>query len=209
MTKTLYFEGAGCVPRGEVENCRIRTAFHNDKGEAIYLELIGVEVTKKSVKSIQKYENAGFVDSCFYIRGDDDDNNHTIHHRNSKTFEYSKQGILNIVNSLECSFDSVVILPSLAGYRVHGNNRGYNFGDEFKFNAERTERAEVIRQHFYDIEKNEGKQFPNLSLWVDDENVEILHLFRHFNGYNRHWVIKNVEDWAGTVEEIVLGRYGC
>ena len=29
MKKTLYFEGAGCVPRNDVENCRIRTAFTN------------------------------------------------------------------------------------------------------------------------------------------------------------------------------------
>ena len=44
--KTLYFEGAGCFNVSEYldpefrGNPRIRTAFRNDKGAAIYLELI-------------------------------------------------------------------------------------------------------------------------------------------------------------------------
>jgi len=50
--KTLYFECAGCVPCGEVENCRIRTAFHNDEGKAIYLEVTGNERTKTHTKTI-------------------------------------------------------------------------------------------------------------------------------------------------------------
>lgn len=33
MSKTLYFEGAGCISAGEVANCRIRTAFTNDDGK--------------------------------------------------------------------------------------------------------------------------------------------------------------------------------
>lgn len=207
--KKLDFEGAGCVECGEVENCRIRTAFHSDKGEAIYLEMTGIEVTKHSSKSLQKYTFAGFVDSCHYILGDDDENKHSIYHRNLKTFEYTKAEILNFVNSLGCSFDEVVILPDLAGYRVFKDNGGYNFGDEFAFNAEQTARAEEIKKHFYDLEKSEGKQYPNLSLWVDQGNPEILHLLRHFNGYNKHWEIHNVENWIETIEETKLGRYAC
>jgi hypothetical protein len=140
MTKILYFEGAGCVPRGEVENCRIRTAFTNDKGEKIYLEMSGIEVTKNSSKkSIAEYTNAGFIDSCHYITNEgDDENKHSIYHRNTKTFEYTKLEILNIVNSLGCSFDEVAILPDLAGYRVFKDREGYSFGDEFRFNQELT-----------------------------------------------------------------------
>jgi len=60
--KTLYFEGAGSATRGNMENCRIRTAFHSDNGESIYLEMSGVEVTKNSPKCIQMHTYAGFVD---------------------------------------------------------------------------------------------------------------------------------------------------
>ena len=44
--KVLFFEGAGTVERGEVANCRIRTAFINDEGEKCYVELSGNEVHK-------------------------------------------------------------------------------------------------------------------------------------------------------------------
>ena len=37
MSKVLYFEGAGCVPCNDVENCRIRTAFTNNEGEKVYI----------------------------------------------------------------------------------------------------------------------------------------------------------------------------
>ncbi len=42
MSKTLYFEGAGwdgCKAEYNGVNCRIRTAFHNNDGRMIYLEL--------------------------------------------------------------------------------------------------------------------------------------------------------------------------
>lgn len=207
--KTLYFEGAGYVPRGEVENCRIRTAFHNDKGEAIYLEILGVEVTKHSAPSLKKYNYAGIVDFCHYILGDDDANKHSIKEARDKTFEYTKANILRFINSLGCSFDQVVILPDLAGYRVFKDGGGYNFGDEFQYNAELTARAEEIRTHFYNLEKSEGKEFPNFSLWVDENNPELLHLLRHFSGYNRHWTITNCENWKDTITETKLGKYGC
>lgn len=93
MMKTLFFEGAGNVPRGNVENCRIRTAFTNDNGEKIYLELSGVEVGKHTSDRLRNFQYIGFVNSCFYIKGsDDDENNYRLNHE-YKNFEYSKQGI--------------------------------------------------------------------------------------------------------------------
>ena len=206
--KTLYFEGAGCVPRGEVENCRIRTAFHADNGDAIYLEIIGVEATKRHTKK-HEVKHIGFVDSCHYILGDDDENKHSIHNRNDKTFEYTKAEILNLVNSLGCSFDKVIVLPDLAGYRVFKDGDGYNYGDEFKFNPALTARAEEIKTYFYELEKSEGKKYPSLSIWVDQDEPEKLHLLRHFNGYNKHWLIINCENWQETITETKLSRYAC
>lgn len=211
MAKTLYFEGAGLEGTGnpEVGNCRIRTAFHNDKGEAIYLEINGFEVSQKSASFLKKYQYAGMVDSCHYILGDDDENKHSIKDARHNTFEYTTAEIRKFVNSLGCSFGTVVILPDLAGYRVFKEHEGHNFGDEFQFNAERTARAKEVRQYFYDLEKSEGKEYPNLSLWVDQDSPEMLHLLRHFSGYNKHWVIQNVENWQETVRETILGKYAC
>lgn len=209
MTKTLYFEGAGCVPRGEVENCRIRTAFRDNKGEPIYLEMNGFEVTKYTAKIYKDFKNVGIITSCCYIKNDDDENNHSIKEMRNKTFEYTKESILNLVNSLGCSFDEVVILPDLAGYRVFREGGGHNFGDKFKFNAELTARAERIKTYFYELEKRDGKKYPNFSLWVDDKDPELLHLLRHFPGYNRHWEIRNTKNWKETMKEIKLGRYAC
>ena len=208
--KTLYFEGAGCAECGEVENCRIRTAFHSGKNEPIYLEITGFEVTKNTAKCYANYENVGIIDSCHYIIGDDDENKHSVSDTRGKSFEYTHADILYFVNSLGCSFDAVVILPHLAGYRVFkGGFNGYNYGDEFQYNKALTHHAEEIEQHFDALEKSEGKQYPNFSLWVDSERPETLHLLRHFNGYNKHWSISNVENWQETIAETTLGKYAC
>ena len=207
--RTLYFEGAGCVPRGEVENCRIRTAFHNNNGKAIYLEMSGTEVTKHSGSNVKKFKVAGFVSSCHYILGDDDENKHSIRRLNNAVFEYTKANILEIVNSLGCSFDEIVILSDLAGYRVFNDGEGHNFGDEFQPNQANTARAEEIHKYFYQLEKSEGKQYPNFSLWVDETDPDMLHLLRHYNGYNKHWTIRNTDNWQTTIEETTLGRCAC
>ena len=207
-SKVLYFEGAGCVPRGEVENCRIRTAFTNRVGKKIYLELSGFEVTKSSPTAFHAYKNAAMVDHCFYITGDDDDcNKHSAGEWRS-TFEYTKFNILSYVNSLNCSFDEVVILPDLAGYRVHKEGKEYNYGDTFEYNEELTKIRQAIYTYYYELEKGEGKKYPNFSLWVDKDNNNQLHLLRHFMGYNKHWLITLIgNDWEAV--EAPLGHSGC
>jgi len=234
--KTLYFEGAGWagadISKATVGNCRIRTAFHNDAGKAFYVEMSACEVTKHSADRIKHLKYAGFVTDCFYITGSPDDcNQHSIHSRNDVSFEYNKENILKFVNRLGCSFGAIEVLPDLAGYRVfkekfaYGTEQ-YNYGDEFQHNAELTKRAEEINRYFYDMEKKErqadrtagtrkfvhspsGACYPNFSLWVDENDPALLHLLRHYNGYNRHWTIKNAEDWQDTITEKKLGKYAC
>lgn len=205
--KTLYFEGAGCVPVGEVENCRIRTAFTNNNGKQIYLEITGLEKKNKKGES----EFIGFIDSCHYITNEnpnDDENKNRIYPRNGETFKYTKENILKFVNSLSCNFDAVVILPDLGGYRVFKEKDGHNFGDKFQFNAELTVKRQGIYEHFYAIEKAEKKEYPNFSLWTDEEDINILHLLRHFNGYNKHWRVDiSGEGWK--IEETKLNKYAC
>ncbi len=206
--KTLFFEGAGCVPRGEVENCRIRTAFTNDAGERIYLEMSGFEVTKRSSKAYKGYSYAGVILHCHYITdGTDDANKHPTGLRNT-VFEYTKDAVLAQVNSLNCSFDQVVILPDRAGYRVFKDKQGLNYGDEFTYDAELTARRQEIYLHFDELEKSEGKKYPNFSLWVDEDRTDILHLLRHFEGYNKHWTITITDDGWEAVES-KLGKCAC
>lgn len=215
--KTLYFEGAGMegTQRNDVENCRIRTAFTNDKGEKIYLELGGTEVTKYTQKLYNFDTCVGYVDSCHYITGGkDDENENAIFRRNREVFEYTKQNILNFVNKkLNCSFDSVIILGDLSGYQVFKEDKKsekYNYGDEFQHDKLLEELRSKIFAYFYNLEKSEGKQYPNFSLWVDENDKHLLHLLRHFNGYNKHWSIRtDVNNWEGTIKETKLGKYAC
>jgi hypothetical protein len=209
--KTLYFEGAGCVPCGEVANCRIRTAFTNNEGRKIYLELTGLEISGRSSNHLKIYKYAGFVDACHYITGGkDDENENSIFPKNGKVFEYTVQNILDFINSeLHCRFDNIVVLPNLAGYRVFKEQHGeYNYGDEFVYNAELTAKRTMIYQYFYNIEKSEKKEYPNFSLWVDPDDKNKLHLLRHFNDYNKHWLIY-INDKSWNAEETILGKCAC
>ena len=138
--------------------------------------------------------------------------------------------ILKFVNSLGASFDAIEVLPNLAGYRVHAGGGKCNFGDEFPYDADLTAKRLAIHDEIYAIEKAEreedrekprherrfvhgpgyGKVYPNFSLWVDDKDPEVLHLLRHFNGFNKHWTINAAaENWKETMTECELGRYGC
>lgn len=225
--KTLYFEGAGCewTQTGEIPNCRIRTAFNNDKGEKVYLEILGTVKTVADAKKYKRYqgyevgEAIGFIDACFYITEDkeiDDCNESRLQYEVNGNISYSYDGILKFVNEqCGCSFDEVVILNGLSGYRVFsdkGRNtiESYNYGDEFEYDAELEKKRNEIKAHYHDLEKSEGKKYPNFSLWVDADDKHLLHLLRHFNGYNKHWSIRtDTDNWKDTVEETTLGKCAC
>lgn len=241
--KTLCFEGAGWsgadISKATIGNCRIRTAFHLDDGRAVYLEINGFERTKHSMWRPWQY--TGYVDTCFYITDDvpnDDENNHRIRLKdNDRVFEYTEASILRLVNNLGASFDAIKVLPDLGGYRVFPEKRscqgpdGYYYGDEFQYDPEMIARREAVYDKIYDIEKDEllcdramnGHKFahspgsvdyPTFSLWVDEFDPGLLHLLRHFIGYNKHWSIRTdvgdkLEDWMATAKETRLGKYGC
>lgn len=132
--KVLFFEGAGCVERGTVENCRIRTAFTNNEGKGIYLELWGIEVTKNSPERYKVYEYAGVVDYCYEVLESGEQFRFDIE---EKTFNYSKRGILDFVNeNLNCSFTEIKVLDTFDGYRVHKDGGGYNFIEDFEYKPE-------------------------------------------------------------------------
>lgn len=170
--KTLYFEGAGCVPRGDVENCRIRTAFKNDKGQRFYLELTGIETHEKSTERHKQFTNIGFVDFCYELGADGEKLRYDIEKQN---YEYSKAGILEFVNTeLGCSFDAIKVTDVFYGYHVHGKGRT-NFMEDHNFDSGKAHRARVG----YAILDNEVRRklnarYSKISLVeVGDESVTV------------------------------------
>lgn len=240
--KILHFEGAGWsnadISKATIGNCRIRTAVHLDDGRAVYLEIIGSERTRYSSPKIQKWPYTGFVDSCFYItdeKPNDDENKHRIRLTDrQRIFEYTEKSILKLLKKLGASFDAIKVVSDLGGYRVfkekfaHAPDQ-YNYGDEFIYDEEMISRRQMVYNKIYEIEKaelaedraNRGDKFahspgpidyPNFSLWVDEEDAGVLHLLRHFNGYNKHWIIRTdcgetLDDWMGSMTETPLGQY--
>ena len=169
--KVLYFEGAGCVPRGDVENCRIRTAFINDKGKSIYLE-----ITSKAVpKGFPDSWAYGFIDYCHYITNSKpnyDFEEHRLPIECKGRFEYSKSGILKLVNEeLHCSFEKMIVTDIFDGYHVHANGGRYNMMDNFIYCSEHAEKA---RNAFHEIDmqvrKQLGEKYSQISLNAVESN---------------------------------------
>jgi hypothetical protein len=180
--KTLYFEGAGWsgadISKATVGNCRIRTAFHLNDGTPVYLEIIACEVTRKNPPaSYRGLKYAGIVDDFHII---DEDGKARYRNNNFTPFEYNHAGILALVNSLGCSFEAIEVLPDLGGYRVHADNGGYNFGDEFQADRQLIARRDEVEAYLVEQERQRtGRKYPACSVWVDDEDPAILHYNNH------------------------------
>lgn len=197
MNKTLYFEGAGYNGvNAEYNglNCRIRTAFHNNDGKMIYLELIGCHPNEYQAKEPKKNKVAlpstyMYVDSATYITDDpeiDDCNDSrikTIAYDEMLKTEYILKNIRDFVNAqFNCSFDNVVILDDLAGYRVFTNNKKigwgtsarYNFGDQFVYDEDLTKRriAKVaeLTEHFKEIF---NQKYDNTSYYIKNGKLTV------------------------------------
>lgn len=164
--KILYFEGAGCVSCNDVENCRIRTAFTNKEGKKIYIEFLsGYKHTRKKNGKIVSEPGYLTCDFCYYITDDpqiDDCNKSRLSCERNMELEkvkYTKENILAFVNKYcNADLEEIVILDSLAGYRVHRDSgryntpERYNFGDEFNYDAnltyKRREKVEEMKKEF-------------------------------------------------------------
>lgn len=173
VVKTLFFEGAGAVERGDVENCRIRTAFTNNDGKKFYLELWGVEVNERTPAKWKQYKNAGIVDYCYEITQDGERYLIDIERRD---FEYSKLGILNFVNLyLNCNFTDIKILDEFDCYFVNKGNGKHNFIEDYTYNEKRSQAA---RKAFYDIDmeirKKMSEKYAQIQLIdVKDESITV------------------------------------
>lgn len=158
MTKEriLFFEGAGCVPAGDIDNCRIRTAFINNDGKKIYIEMMnGCRYEDKKGKTVKSSDNALYIDYCHYVTGDPEDCNinRLDIERNqhiSKNFDYCKKDILEIINkNCNCDFTDLQVLSEFENYRVHAGNHQYNLMDNHILNPERTQKRQAAYDDMY------------------------------------------------------------
>lgn len=187
MKKILYFEGAGCVPCNNVENCRIRTAFTNKEGRKIYIEFLSVyKHTRKGNGEVVPELGYLSCDACFYITDNpeiDDCNKSRLACERNQEIEkvkYTKENILAFVNAhCNTDFDEIVVLDDLAGYRVFADtnkritSKGYNFGDVFDYDMDLTRKrrakVEEMKKEFCALFNQE---YDNTSYYI--ENGELV-----------------------------------
>lgn len=185
--KVLYFEGAGCVPCNNVENCRIRTAFTNRDGKKIYIELLSG--CKNRIKYPKIISEDGYLccNYCHYITEDPeiDDCNYSRldceRNQNMEKLKYTKENILTFVNeNCNADFEEVVILDSLAGFCVHSDSgkyntpERYNYGDVFNYDAEltrrRREKVEEMKKEFCVLF---NQKYDNTSYYIENGNLTV------------------------------------
>lgn len=179
-TNILYFDGAGVDnTSNNLGNCRIRTAFKNDDGRAVYLELTSYTVHKyydhKKNRRYREYPagtELGFISHCFYITGGHDDENKNridIENEPYVSYEpmiYDAKNILALVNSkLNCSFTGIEVLTWLSGYTPFDGSGGHNMANDFiNIPARTAERVrvyeEVAKEYFDEIYQNHIKNDP-------------------------------------------------
>lgn len=172
--KVLYFESAGMegTQYNDVENCRIRTAFTNNLGQKIYIELTSGHMSNNKKGPEFHYIACNY---CHYITEDperDDCNCSRLACNSKPGIEWTKANILKFVNeNCNCDFTEVVILHGLAGYYVFSGDRKVNKGikmmEDFNYDAELTDRRIAkraeLKEHF---EKLFNQKYDNTSYYI-------------------------------------------
>ncbi|HFL2524753.1 TPA: hypothetical protein ACG3IY_001219 [Clostridioides difficile] len=177
MKKILLFEGAAMniyEEGSDVGNYRIRTAFINDNGDKIYLELGGNLQNCKTSKRFGWYTH---IDHCFNISVSNDENVSRIKLNNTFFKGYSKRDLTNYINeNLNCKFDTIEVLDWMEGYRVHGKNRNeFNLMDDHKLNRKRTiARNKAYEKIDKEIREKLGEKYSKISLdSMDEDSITI------------------------------------
>lgn len=172
MKKVLYFEGAGMSIYEEgsnVGNYRIRTAFLDDEGNSIYLELGGHEFNDK-----KRSEWRSHIDHVFYIPQNDEEKTYEYPKNDMKG--YSKEEITKWVNkTFNTNFDTIEVLHDMEGYRVHGDNGNKNLMDNHILNRKRTE-ARIKAYNDIDMyfRKKLNEKYSKISLLkMDNDSITI------------------------------------
>lgn len=193
--KKLYFMGMGCdydpardidMAGSDVGNYRIRTTFHDKKGDVIFVEF-GRGYLRENGKVISSI--ALRVDYQ-YNRTESEDCNLSsikINYEKLNKYRYTKKDIVAYLNeTFGTEFEDIEVLD-----RCYSKFDCYKYcGDEFIPNYEEIEQAKKIYQYFYDYEKEvRGKKYPNHSAYFDGDVFKVL---IHYNCYNDYVIIDDV-----------------
>lgn len=97
---TLVFEAIGS-PLGEVESSRLRTRFKHKRGFDVYLEISGCP-NSENLPKIMTELNVPFIGFVEHIKRKHEINETKFKRvaTRSRYFEYSKKGIIDLVNTL-------------------------------------------------------------------------------------------------------------
>lgn len=178
--KVLYFEGAGMDFNEEgsnVGNYRIRTAFLNNDGQEIYLELSG---TFFDDKKNNRFGWKTFITDCFNLSISTDQNESSIQLKTKTIGGYSRENIVSWINeNLNCNFESMEVLDWLEGYRVHGGYKDGEYTYNLMDNHEKNDKRTVVRNEAYNNIDNEyrkllNEKYSKISLLeMDNESITI------------------------------------
>jgi hypothetical protein len=150
--KTLYFEGAGmnyeANEYSDVCNYRPRTAFTNNNGQKIFIELGHCARYNKHLKPV--FEWALYISHAFYIT-DDPDNDDCNKNRIAfdwqdirANYTFTKKDITKIINKVcKADFDTIEVLSDFYGYRVFEQDRTVNLIDNHIVNKDRADTREA------------------------------------------------------------------
>ena len=132
MNNTLIFEGAGMnfEPNelSDVGNYRIRTILMNDKGQLIYIELVGHKNTGYLVDNMEMFEFPFHISHCFDLVFQKSNNDPKLRSVERLHGEYKKKEILKLINNkLNCSFTDMI---------VDCKHDGFSFKSRLKDNYE-------------------------------------------------------------------------
>lgn len=124
--KKLIFEGAGwseSESSGDVGNCRIRATFNNDKGQQVYLELIGTKTHKYMLPSLLHYQIAGHVSHLFYTADHDKGYSESLSKFERHNFEWKKKNIISFLNAIGCSYKDIEVRSDWCGFSPTGKHK--------------------------------------------------------------------------------------
>lgn len=115
VNKTIKFEGAGWAEADtskatDMQNCRVRTTFINDKGQKIYLEM-GCVDNRKNLSMYPMYKNMSIpwhINFLFYTKDKSRHCSEDFSTCYKKTQEFTKENVLKLLNrNCNASFDNI------------------------------------------------------------------------------------------------------
>ena len=172
-TNVLYFEGAGCDYNSEgcdIGNYRIRTAFLDNEGKAVYLEFSNTEFNNKKGS-----EWKCFVNFAFFITEYEKEKVY-LEYNLPKVTDCSKKGIVEWINKhFSTSFEAIEVLSSFDGYTAHGGKQTFNLIDDHEVNSERAEaREQAYDEVDYSFRSMMGSKYSKISCYgMDDDSITI------------------------------------